>query len=104
MTGRYTKKRLPRPTVLSASMKPPWLIKIFCTTDSPSPVPSPAALVVKNGSKIRESISGGIPQPVSDTSSRTNSPSATGWYCSGSWSWKTRRVATVSVPPVDSMA
>ena len=36
--------------------------------ESPSPVPTPWGLVVKNGSKIRSAISGGIPLPVSRTS------------------------------------
>src|ERR1700756_4848879 len=35
---------------------------------SPRPVPTPAALVVKNGSKIRASTCGGMPVPVSETS------------------------------------
>ena len=40
---------------------------IPCTTDRPSPVPLPASLVVKNGSKIRSRIVSGIPVPVSET-------------------------------------
>ena len=39
--------------------------------DSPSPVPSPTGLVVKNGSKTRESTSGAMPMPVSVTSTTT---------------------------------
>ena len=41
-----------------------------CTTDSPSPVPWPTGLVVKNGSKMRARISGVMPAPVSRTVSR----------------------------------
>ena len=41
----------------------PWQI------DSPSPVPRPTGLVVKNGSKMRGSTSGVIPAPLSCTSS-----------------------------------
>ena len=39
-----------------------------CEIDSPSPVPSPTSLVVKNGSKIRPRSSGLIPGPSSSTS------------------------------------
>ena len=38
-----------------------------CTTESPSPVPRPGSLVVKNGSKIRSRISVSIPWPLSVT-------------------------------------
>ena len=44
--------------------------------ESPSPVPSPCRLVVKNGSKIRSRDSGGIPGPVSVTVIATKSSSA----------------------------
>ena len=37
------------------------------TVASPSPLPSPAGLVVKNGSKARSATSSDIPVPVSDT-------------------------------------
>ena len=37
------------------------------TIGSPRPVPLPTSLVVKNGSKTRFRISGGMPSPVSDT-------------------------------------
>jgi len=42
-----------------------------CTVASPSPVPLSFVLVVKNGSKMRETISGGMPTPVSLTDSST---------------------------------
>ena len=38
---------------------------------SPSPVPSPSVLVVKNGSKMRSKRSGGMPGPVSRIASST---------------------------------
>jgi hypothetical protein len=41
------------------------------TIESPSPVPLPCSLVVKNGSKIRESTSGGMPVPESLTCTTT---------------------------------
>ena len=37
------------------------------TCDSPSPVPRPACLVVKNGSNTRSSVAFDIPVPVSLT-------------------------------------
>ncbi len=42
-----------------------------CTVASPSPVPLSLGLVVKNGSKIRDTTSGGMPVPVSLTDSST---------------------------------
>ena len=36
-------------------------------TESPTPVPKPTGLVVKNGSKIRLRIAGGTPGPLSST-------------------------------------
>jgi len=44
------------------------------TVANPRPVPLPASLVVKNGSKIRGRTSGGMPQPVSLTLKHTNEP------------------------------
>ena len=41
------------------------------TTESPSPVPLPAGLVVKNGSKIFDRSSSLIPAPESDTAKPT---------------------------------
>src|SRR5262249_61758544 len=43
-------------------------------SERPSPVPSPAGLVVKNGLKIRSLISGGIPVPLSRMRISTLSP------------------------------
>src|SRR2546421_3345166 len=44
-------------------MAPPWSVRMPCITASPRPVRSPTPLVVKNGSKIRSTISGAMPQP-----------------------------------------
>ena len=49
----------------------------------PRPVPLPTSLVVKNGSKARRRMSGGMPEPVSLTDSMAYSPGAT------SSSWRT---------------
>ena len=58
----------PRPTSLSTVSSPPSDATIPWQMESPSPVPSPTGLVVKNGSNRRPMISGGIPDPVSWTS------------------------------------
>ena len=52
---------------LAARSSPPCFSTIWRTMPSPSPVPSPFGLVVKNGSKIRGSTSAGIPGPSSIT-------------------------------------
>jgi hypothetical protein len=67
---------LPRPGSLSTSTAPPRSLTMECTRESPSPVPAPTSLVVKNGSKMRSSTSGAIPIPESRTSRRTYSPGA----------------------------
>ena len=63
------------PSSVSTSIVPPccftmmsWLI------DSPSPVPSPAGFVVKNGLKILSLMSGGMPVPLSRMRTSTLSP------------------------------
>ena len=60
-TGRITRKRLPRPGVLSTSTRPPWSATMPWLTANPRPVPWPTGLVVKNGSKIRGRIAAGMP-------------------------------------------
>ena len=65
--GSVIRMAVPLLSVLDASMLPPWAVTIPCTTASPSPVPMPAGLVVKNGSKTRSSVAASIPLPVSLT-------------------------------------
>ena len=60
-------KRLPRPGVLSTAIAPPCAETMPCTTASPSPVPCPTGLVVKNGSKTRSRVASSMPQPLSLT-------------------------------------
>ena len=52
-------------------MKPPVCFTIPYTVESPSPVPLPTSLVVKNGSKILSMMSEGMPVPLSLTSTST---------------------------------
>ena len=59
-------------------MYPPLCLTIPYTVDSPSPVPFPISLVVKNGSKTRWAVSSSIPVPVSATASMTYDPGLTG--------------------------
>ena len=56
-----------------STVRSPWCFFTTMRQDmsSPSPVPSPTGLVVKNGSKIRSRISGGTPDPVSANSTNT---------------------------------
>ncbi|MNS70048.1 hypothetical protein D3C72_1033850 [compost metagenome] len=62
------------------------------------PVPSLTALVVKKGSKILSSSSGGTPGPVSDTSIRAISPAASRQPMSRAWASVRRRVLMVTTP------
>ena len=53
-----------------------WTKPLCCFTSPytiamPSPVPTPAGLVVKNGSNTRACVSASIPAPVSDTAMHT---------------------------------
>ena len=69
--GSRMRNVVPPPTRVSSSMLPRCCVTMAWTTDSPSPVPSAAALVVKNGSKIWSRRSSAIPWPVSATSNQT---------------------------------
>jgi hypothetical protein len=53
----------------STAICPPDWAMMPCTVARPSPVPPFSGRVVKNGSNNRGRASGGMPQPVSDTSS-----------------------------------
>ena len=57
----------------SAQMRPPCSLTMPSEIERPSPVPCPVGFVVKNGLKMTSSDSGGIPGPVSSTSTRTAS-------------------------------
>ena len=65
--GQLHQKVVPWPGALCTAIRPPALVTVVCTMARPSPVPSPAALVVKNGSKIRSCTAASMPQPVSRT-------------------------------------
>jgi hypothetical protein len=66
--GRATRKSVPSFTLLSTEISPPAPGTMLRQMESPSPVPTPRGLVVKKGSEIRSSDSGGIPEPESRTS------------------------------------
>ena len=59
------RKVLPLPTSLSTSRAPPNRVRMPWQIESPSPVPRPTGLVVKNGSNSRDMCSAEMPQPVS---------------------------------------
>ena len=67
----------PSPSALVHVRAPPWsLVTMSWASDSPSPVPSPVGLVVKNGSKMRACVAASMPVPLSSISIVTASPSA----------------------------
>jgi hypothetical protein len=53
--------------LFSARSVPPCCAAMPSDTDSPSPVPAPTGLVVKNGSNMRGRTSVGMPGPSSST-------------------------------------
>ncbi len=67
------------------------------TIDNPSPVPLPAALVVKNGSVTRSMSSGGMPEPSSLTRMRRYSRERSAEE--GRSPPSARSIATRTVPP-----
>jgi hypothetical protein len=64
-------KVLPCSRMLCTSMAPPASATMAYTNDRPRPVPRPTSLVVKNGSKMRESVAASMPDPLSSTVRRT---------------------------------
>src|SRR5450631_3766642 len=74
-TGRRTSNRV-RPGLLSTRIVPPCFSTMRAQMLRPRPVPSPFALVVKNGSKIRPATSAEIPGPVSSIATITSRFSA----------------------------
>ena len=70
-----TVNTLPSPGVDSTPIEPPWWLRILCTMASPSPVPSPFLLVVKNDSSTWGRSSAAMPVPVSLTRTSQRFPS-----------------------------
>src|SRR5262245_57595694 len=73
--GSTTRNVVPPPGTLSTSSCPPWAETTLWLMARPSPVPAPTSLVVKNGSKMRPSSSGGMPDPSSRMATTAASPS-----------------------------
>src|SRR5262249_13946523 len=63
--GRVRTNSVPRPGSLATSIVPAWASTILREIAMPSPVPF--SFVVKNGLKMRSSLSGGMPHPLSRT-------------------------------------
>jgi hypothetical protein len=76
--GRNTWTAVSFPGAGSNRTNPPARSTTCLTTASPSPLPRPAGLVVKNGSKPRSSWSAGMPTPSSRTSIRAQTRGAPG--------------------------
>src|SRR6185437_9920417 len=70
-TGRRTSNRV-RPGLLSTRIVPPCFSTMRAQMLRPRPVPSPFALVVKKGSKMRSAASGGMPGPLSSIATITS--------------------------------
>ena len=69
--GSQSSTVVPAPRRLVMRIAPSDCAARPCTIDSPSPVPLPTPLVVKNGSAARFSVCSSIPTPVSDTEMQT---------------------------------
>ena len=82
--GSNTVTVVPRPGSEEMLTDPPAWVTMPYTVARPSPVPSPLALVVKNGSKARSTTSADMPWPESQTRRRTYSPGATSASPAGS--------------------
>ena len=83
-SGKLMVNLVPPVARFATASVPPWSSTI--RRDMTNPSPSPVSLVVTNGWKIRAMTLGGMPVPVSSTSTMTR-PAA-------------RRTTTVSIPPV----
>ena len=100
MRGRKTRKMVPLPTTLSTAICPPDCVTMPYAVDKPRPVPLPATLVVKNGSKMRARVAASMPEPVSLTDSTTQRPAGTPRRCdSAASTTSTFSVAMASAPP-----
>jgi hypothetical protein len=102
ITGKYILKVVPIPCSEYTQMYASACFTRPYTVASPSPVPCPTALVVKNGSKTRLSVSRLIPCPVSLTATCTYRPALTltpGFVRVYSRVKVTSAVSIVSVPP-----
>mmetsp|Transcript_43377 Transcript_43377/g.129564 ORF Transcript_43377/g.129564 Transcript_43377/m.129564 type:complete len:258 (+) Transcript_43377:212-985(+) len=78
MVGNRTPKVVPMPTSESTWIRPPWSLTTSFAMDSPRPTPSKCLASefssCSKGWKMRWSESGGIPRPVSVTSTSTHRP------------------------------
>ncbi len=75
MRGRMIRNSVNSPGSVSTSMTPACCLTMMSwLIDRPSPVPSPAGLVVKNGLNILSLTSGAMPVPLSRIVISTRSP------------------------------
>src|SRR5262249_9472714 len=75
LRGRTMRNSVYSPAVVSTSIDPPCCLTMMSwLIERPSPVPSPAGLVVKKGSNICSLPSGGMPLPLSRILVSTLSP------------------------------
>ncbi len=110
LTGKSSRKTVPRPTSLSTDRPPLWPRTMPSTAARPRP--RPVNFVVKKGSKTRSRVAASMPSPSSRTSSETYLPGGSGSpVCRQRWVslGPTARapVTTVTVPsrsPIASAA
>src|SRR5262245_25278347 len=75
LRGRVMRNTVNSPGFVSTSIDPPCcLTMVSWLMERPSPVPSPAGFVVKNGLNIFSFTSGGMPEPLSRIVISTRSP------------------------------
>src|SRR5215470_12685325 len=75
LRGRVMRNTVNSPGFVSTSIDPPCCLTMMSwLMERPSPVPSPAGFVVKNGSNILSFTSGAMPVPLSRIRISTRSP------------------------------
>src|SRR3954447_9254211 len=99
VTGRRMRKVEPWPSTERTEIAPPASRTMSWAVARPRPVPLPASLVVKNGSKTRAATSGGMPLPSSVTAIDTYWPAVMPCGRASSGVRSTADVSTIMRPP-----
>jgi hypothetical protein len=102
--GRKTEKVVPEPSADVNVMNPRWAFTIERAVERPSPLPRPTPFVVKNGSNIWPLRMSGMPQPVSATSIRMNSPGTASGCGRGAEGGSIMGAAEIASLPPEGMA
>src|SRR6266496_3906912 len=98
--GQVDAEGRPPPGWLSTVMYPPLCLMMPYAVARPSPVPLPTGFVVKNGSKIRDTVAASIPTPVSVIERTSYGPGSSPTFCrANTASTSTWRVSRTREPP-----